>query len=159
MRSMKHGFYIRAAMAALLFLLPAAAVAAQPGYQGWGPRVGITSDPDQVIAGVHFDMGEIATNFRWEPNLEIGFGDEVTSLSGNVLFAYYFPIQSSVTPYAGGQVAAVFFDPDEGDSQTEVGVDAVGGIETTVGRTRMFFELQLGFGDIHDAKLLMGWKF
>jgi len=104
-------------------------------------------------------MGEIVSNLRWEPNFEVGFGDDVTSLSANVLFAYYFPLKGSVTPYAGGQVAAVYFDVDNGDSDTEIGVDAVGGIETKVGRARMLFELQLGFGDIHDAKFLVGWKF
>ncbi len=159
MQSTTRRLLLRSALVVLLITLPAAAGAAESGFQGWGPRLGFASDPDQAIGGVHFDMGEIAPNFRWEPNLEIGFGDEVTSFSANVLFAYYFPNKSSVTPYAGGQLAAVFFDPDKGDSNTEIGADAVGGIETTFGSTRMFFELQLGFGDIHDAKIIAGWKF
>ncbi len=159
MQSTRRSLLLRVAMVVFLTTLPVAAVAAESGFQGWGPRVGLTSDPDQVVGGVHFDMGEIVPNVRWEPNFEIGFGDNVTSFSGNVLFAYYFPIQSRVTPYAGGQLAAVFFDVDEGGTETEIGVDAVGGIETPLGRTRMFFELQLGFGDIHDAKILVGWKF
>jgi hypothetical protein len=154
----------RASLVVVLCSLPAVASASASGYQGWGPRVGFTSDPDQIVGGVHFDMGEIVPNFRWQPNFEIGFGDDATSISGNVLFAYYFPIKSSVTPYAGGQVAAVFFDWDDGHghdggSDTEIGVDAVGGIETKVGGARMLFELQIGFGDIHDAKFLVGWKF
>jgi hypothetical protein len=150
---------LRLAVVALLCAFPAVASASGSGYRGWGPRVGITSDPDQVIGGVHFDMGELAPHVRWEPNFEIGFGDDVNSFSGNVLFAYYFPQQGNVTWYAGGQPAVVFFDVDNGDSETEIGVDAVGGIETKVGGARMLFEIQLGFGDIHDAKFLVGWKF
>ena len=157
---------VRAALVVVLCSLPAVAIASGSGYQGWGPRVGFTSDPDQIVGGVHFDMGEIVSNLRWEPNFEVGFGDDVTSLSANVLFAYYFPLKSNITPYAGGQLAAVYFDWDDGHgdhndggSDTEIGVDAVGGIETKVGGARMLFELQIGFGDIHDAKFLVGWKF
>ena len=30
------------------------------GLRGWGPRVGLAADPDQIVAGVHFDLGERA---------------------------------------------------------------------------------------------------
>ena len=122
---------------------------------------------DQIVVGVHLDMGEIARNVRWQPNFEIGFGDDWKSLSGNVLVAYYFGKQGRFQPYAGGQLAIVYFDHDDNgfdddrsDGDTEFGFDAVGGFEFPLGAgARMLFELQLGFGDVHDAKIVAGWKF
>lgn len=156
----------RIAMTVLACAAFSAAAAGDVELQGWGPRVGATDDPDQIVAGVHFDMGEIAPHIRWQPNFEIGFGDDWKSLSGNVLFAYYFGRQGRFHPYAGGQLAIVYFDHDEdafddrSDGNTEFGFDAVGGFEFPLGSaTRMLFELQLGFGDIHDAKIVAGWKF
>ncbi len=157
----------RIAMTVLALAAFGAASAADTGFQGWGPRVGATDDPDQIVVGVHLDMGEIARNVRWQPNFEIGFGDDWKSLSGNVLVAYYFGKQGRFQPYAGGQLAIVYFDHDDNgfdddrsDGDTEFGFDAVGGFEFPLGAgARMLFELQLGFGDVHDAKIVAGWKF
>lgn len=153
--------FLRVVAAVLLGCAVQVALAGEVGLQSWGPRVGVSDSPDQVLAGVHFDMGELAPHVRWQPSVEIGFGDHVRSLLGNVLFAYYFqPQGSSLTPYAGGQLTVAYFDPDEGEGDTELGVDAVGGFEVKMrGGTRFLTELQIGFGDIHDLKLMVGWKF
>ena len=50
------------------------------GLRGWGPRVGLAGDPDQVVAGVHFDLGEFAPQVWFQPDVLLGFGDDVTSL-------------------------------------------------------------------------------
>ena len=161
MKSMQH----RIAMTciALLVVLTAPATAfADVGFMGWGPRFGISDDPDQGIIGVHFDLGEFADNVRFRPSVEVGFGDDVNTFLANGLVAYYFDVKSSVTPYVGGQAVFAFFDPDEddADSETEIGLDAVGGIEIAMkGDTRFLTELQIGFGDIHDFKLMVGWTF
>ena len=159
MKSLRH----RIAMAslALLVVLPATAPAfADVGFVGWGPRVGISDDPDQGIIGAHFDLGEFADNVRFRPSVEIGFGDDVTTFLANGLVAYYFDVDSAVTPYAGGQAVFAYFDPDDADSETELGIDVVGGIEIGMkGDTRFLTELQIGFGDIHDFKLMVGWTF
>ena len=48
----------------------------------------------------------------------------------------------------------------DGDSETELGMDAVGDIEIMMkGDTCFLTELQIGFGDIHDFKLMVGWTF
>ena len=159
MKSMQH----RIAMTciALLVVLTAPATAfADVGFMGWGPRFGVADDPDQGIIGVHFDLGEFADNVRFRPSVEVGFGDDVNSFLANGLVAYYFDVQSSVVPYVGGQAVFAYFDPDEGDNETEIGMDAVGGIEIAMkGDTRFLTELQVGFGDIHDFKLMVGWTF
>jgi hypothetical protein len=75
--------------------------------------------------------------------------------------AYYFPVASEITPYAGGQLTAVWFDFDEtDDSETEIGLGAVGGIELPLKNGNRFLtELQIGIGDVADFKLFAGWTF
>ena len=130
------------------------------GWRGWGPRVGVADDPDQVIGGVHFDLGTFAPHVFFRPSVEMGIGDDVISVLGNAAAYYMWENIDPVKPYAGGQVVAAWFNPDHGDSETEVGVDGIGGIELTMdGGTRFHTEIQAGFGDIHDFKLMAGWTF
>jgi hypothetical protein len=163
-------------LAALLLVVTATGVhAADVGFRGWGPRVGLQSDPDQVIGGAHFDLGEFIEHLRWQPSVEIGFGDDIVSFFGNFMVSYYFPVDAKVTPYAGAQVQAWLFDFDEdGDADfdadfdgdlddgfnAEIGLDAVGGIETKLkSGTRFLAELQVGIGDVPEIRVLAGWTF
>ena len=80
-------------------LLATAASAADIGWYGWGPRVGLSSDPDQVIGGAQFDLGEFTRNLRFQPSAEIGFGDDMVSFYGNAMTAYYFPVRLDAFEY------------------------------------------------------------
>ncbi len=156
--------WIGLVVAVVLGLAISGPAAAEIGYRGWGPRVGFSGDPDQIVGGVHFDLGEFAPHVRWQPSVDFGFGDDVFALTGNLMVAYYFQVQGTVTPYAGGQLTAAYFSFDDGrggdDSDTEIGPAGVGGIETKLkSGTRFLAELQLGFGDIPDVKVLVGWTF
>ena len=152
------------AMLAAACLVPGAA-RAEVGLRGLGPRVGLSQGPDQILGGVQFDLGEFAKNVRWQPSVELGGGDHVTTLLGNFMVAYYFPIQSKVTPYAGGEVSLGWFrysgDSEFGDeTKTRIGPAAVGGIEMKLkGTTRFLAELQVGFNDVHDVRAMVGWTF
>jgi len=164
----------RSLFAAALILAAASTVsAAEVGFRGWGPRVGVSEDPDQVFAGAHFDLGEFVKNLRWQPSVELGVGDDRVSIFANFMVAYYFPIEAAVTPYAGAQAVAEFldYDPDPGDPgngnddledgfNVEVGLAAVGGIETKLkGGTRFLAELQVGVVEAPDVRILVGWTF
>src|SRR5262245_8488909 len=50
------------------------------GWEGWGVRVGLSSDPDQAFGGVHFNLGHFARDVRFRPTIELGLGDDVTTL-------------------------------------------------------------------------------
>jgi len=156
-------------------LIATVAPAADIGWYGWGPRVGIASDPDQVIAGAHFDLGEFTRNLRFQPSAEIGVGDDIVSFYGNAMTAYYFPVKGSVIPYAGAQLTAwlVDFDddpPGRGNNDfddefddgfnTEIGLAALGGIETRFkSGTRFLAELQLELTNHPEVKVMAGWTF
>ena len=76
-----HGTTKLALLLGLYLSAPALAVGGDIGYRGWGPRVGLASDPDQVIGGAHIDFGEFAKNVRFVPNAELGIGDDVFIVS------------------------------------------------------------------------------
>jgi hypothetical protein len=61
---MKRLFWTCLPLACALALLPAAAAqAAESGNIGMGPRVGLTSNPDQVMVGWHYST--CASNRTW----------------------------------------------------------------------------------------------
>ena len=153
-------------IAAAATVAPAAAGETGVGFRGWGPRVGASSDADQVLVGAQFDLGEFTTNLRWQPSVELGFGDDKFSLYGNFMVSYYFPVKAAVTPYAGAQVTVWLFDQDGPNNSNgfddgfnaEVGLYAVGGVETKLkSGNRFLAELQVGIGDVPDVRVLVGW--
>jgi hypothetical protein len=136
----------------------------QLGYYGLGPRVGVANDPDQIVAGMQFNFGEFARNLRFQPNFEIGLGDDYTIVSVTAPVHYRFKVDANVVPYAGGGVTLAFVDHDldsgPNDRDFEIAAKAVGGVEWPLQGSKQFFlELNIGVGDIQDAEVLAGWMF
>jgi opacity protein-like surface antigen len=169
---------------AVLALMIPTAVNADPltktGWRGWGPRVGVTLDPDQIHFGAHVDFGNFAEHIRFQPNVEVGIGDNLTIVALNFEGAYRFSSRWDVwTPYAGGGLGINFvsFDNDhdhaegafaagpmhdvEGDdSSTDIGLNLLGGIEKGLKNGHRFFlEGKLGLADSPDLKFTAGWTF
>jgi len=135
----------------------------KPKMRGWGLRVGLADDPDQLVAGVHFDLGEIVEHLRLQPNIELGVGDDHTTLFATGALHYRFDVKAQLRLYAGAGVTLGFIDHDHGnndDTDFEIGLKVIGGIEWQLKKAQDFFlELNLGVGDIHDAQVLVGWTF
>jgi opacity protein-like surface antigen len=136
------------------------------GYQGWGLRAGVASDIDQVVGGAHFNLGEFVPHLRFQPDVQLGAGDDFTTLYGTAPVYYRFGTETRFTPYAGGGVSVGYVDHDgpgsgnSDDSDFEVGGKLTGGLEWPRPQGQAFFlELSLGFGDVHDATLLAAWSF
>jgi hypothetical protein len=167
-------------LAALLVLMPAIAHAdpmTKTGWRGWGPRVGVTIDPDQIHFGAHVDFGNFAEHIRFQPNLEVGIGDDLTIFAINLEAAYRFQSRWDVwTPYLGGGLGVNFMNFDAhdhlggntmagvashaDDSDTELGVNLLGGIEKGLRNGHRFFlEAKLGLADSPDFKMTAGWTF
>jgi hypothetical protein len=80
------------------------------GFRGIGPRVGLTVNPDQVHFGGHIDFGDLAENLMMLPNIEIGFGDNVTTVAPSFELDYRFRSDwGAWTPYLGELVQ--YFTP------------------------------------------------
>lgn len=89
------------------------------GFAGWGPRVGLSLDPDQIHFGAHIDFGNFAKHVRFQPNMEMGFGDNLKLFTLNAEAAYRFSSQWDVwTPYLGGGIGANIKSVDNGGATT-----------------------------------------
>ena len=163
---MMKNFLVVCALAALV---PAAALAANGSgahVASIGPRIGISSSPDQVVFGGQLQTGDIAPHVTFDPSLEFDIGDNVTTVAFNFDLKYHFALQESDwTPYAGfGIGVAVFsFDfppPYRDESITETGGNAILGVSVpTRSGSRFFTEARVGIGDLPDLKILAGWNF
>ena len=123
--------------------------------QGLGVRGGVSIDPDQFYVGGHYETGALVDRLHFKPNLEVGFGDDLTHLGINLEFVYKVPVSSVWSVYAGGGPALNVYSFDD-DSFTDPGFNVLFGAEATRG---LFFELKLGALDSPDLKFGVGYTF
>jgi hypothetical protein len=134
-----------------------------PSY-GWGIRAGLSSDPDQVYGGVHFDLGELTKDVRFRPSVEVGFGDDRKLVQMLAEVHYVFSNFASWKPYLGGGLGLTYVDyhgshPKNG-SNTGGSLNAIGGIESEITqRMKLFFEFKLGLAhEDPDIKFGIGLR-
>jgi opacity protein-like surface antigen len=154
----------------LLAVIPVAALAAESGSSAgivtaWGPRVGFSTGPDQILLGAQLDMGNLAPDLTLTPNFDVGFGDSQTTVSLNADLHYHFHVRSSQwRPYAGAGIGFTHINYDSdvigGGDDSFVGGSLIGGaIVPTKSGSRFFIEGKIGLGDIADFKMMIGWNF
>ena len=145
---------IVAAAALIVFAAPARA-------QGVGVRAGASADPDQFYAGAHFETGELVENLRFRPNVEVGFGDNVTLFAINFEFSYRLPpatLPRSMSMwhlYVGGGPALNIFKYSD-DTQSEGGFNGLVGLAH---RNGLFVEAKIGALKSPDFKFGVGYTF
>jgi hypothetical protein len=149
-----------------LVLLPVVAHAASPAVTAFGPRVGASIDPDQLVVGGQLSLQEFAPDWSFDPNLELGFGDHRTVIAFNLDSYYHLRLSGSEwRPYLGAGLGVNFLSWDrpfgERDhSDTEVGLNVVGGFAIPAGSgDHWFTELRFGVGDIPTLKIVGGYNF
>jgi len=140
-----------ACLTAVLLLAPAPAQA----QGGFGLRTGVSVDPDQFYVGAHVGVGPLVDRLWFRPNLEVGFGNDVTLLAINAELAYWFRSQSAWRAYAGGGPALNVYDRDAG-SETEAGLNFMLGVAHRGG---FFVEAKVGVFDSPELKLGFGVTF
>ncbi len=126
-----------------------------------GLHGGFSSGPDQFVIGPHWNLSPIASNLYIVPSAEAGFGDDLTTIALNGDVQYRFVVhRSKVRPYAGGGVTFLWFDPKgPGDSDSNIGVEALGGIFFGDNRP-MFVDVKAGLSDeVPDWKFQFGINF
>jgi hypothetical protein len=137
----------------LLALLVATTVA-PASAQGLGVRAGASVDPDQFYFGGHYESRPLVDQLHFKPNVELGVGDDITTLGINFEFVYKFPIDNSPwNLYAGGGPAVNFYSFND-NNETEGGLNVLFGAETAQG---LFFEVKLGALDSPDVKVGVGY--
>lgn len=136
-------------------------------FSAFGPHLGFSSGPDQVVVGAHWQFGDVAPQLDFVPGIDLGFGDNLTVVSLNGDFHYRFDVTGSTwQPYAGAGVGLHFYQFDNngpyGDaSATEGGGHFILGADVpTKSGSRFFAELKLGLNSRSpDLKVLAGWSF
>ena len=125
-----------------------------------GVRLGFSSNPDQFVMGGQLEFGPFSKSFTFVPSLELGLGDDITTIQLNGDGYYHFDIQGeSWNPYAGMGLGLAFYDWD-GGSETEFGANLIGGVRFKLqSASTIFTELRIGIADIPDFKVIAGWNF
>lgn len=125
---------------------------------GFGPRVGITGDPDQVHMGLHVQAASMTPELTFVPSVELGVGSDREMVSVNFDIRYRFVTRSRWFPYVGGGPGVHFLNQD-GNDNTDVGFSMLGGLQTRLQRTDFFTEMHLGLVDGPDFRFTVGWMF
>jgi len=129
----------------------------------WGLHGGLSSGPDQFIVGPHLNLEAVGERVYIVPSGEVGFGDDLFTMSFNGDVQYRFLVHDSkVHPYAGGGLSLFFFDPDgPAGSDTNLGVNVLGGIFFGEMNGRpMFVDVKAGLMDeVPDWKFQFGFQF
>ncbi len=135
-----------------LFVLTAPAAAQDGGLRG-----GLSVDPDQFYFGGHLETSPLVDRLYFRPNVEVGFGDDLTLIAANMEFVYKFPNRRGWGFYAGGGPALnVYMVDGADDSDTDAGLNLLLGVENARG---LFFEFKMGVVDSPDFKFGVGWTF
>ena len=149
-----------------LVLLPVAAHAASPVATAFGPRAGVSIDPDQLVVGGQLSLQEFAPDWSFDPSLELGVGDHLTVIAFNLDAYYHLRLAGSDwRPYLGAGLGVDFLSWDEplgkrDDSDTEIGLNAVAGFTIPAGPgDHWFTELRFGIGNIPTLKFVGGFNF
>src|SRR5262245_32805823 len=104
----------------LSFLLGLVCFSTPAAAQDAGIRGGISVDPDQFYVGGHIETSPLIDRLYFRPNLEVGFGDDLTLIAANMEFVYKFSTRKPMNVYVGGGPALNIFVTDD-DSDTEAG--------------------------------------
>ena len=132
----------------------------------FGPRAGLSVDPDQLVLGGQLSLQEFAPDWSLDPNLELGFGDGATTIALALDAHYHLRLRGSEwRPYlgAGFGVAFVSWNSPLGvsdRSDTNLGLNVVGGVSVPMAAShRGFLELRFGVGDLPTLKIVAGLNF
>ena len=131
-------------------------VAARAQAQQAGVRAGVSGDPSQFYLGVHYESTPILDNLRFKPNLEIGFGDDLTLVALNFEFAYSIPLNNSPWNLYVGAGPALNIYRFRGDSNSQGGFNILLGLQHSRG---LFTELKVGAIDSPGVKFGIGYTF
>ena len=119
-----------------------------------GVQGGVSLDPDQVYFGGHLETAPLIDRLRFRHNVDIGLGDDLTTLAFNFEFTYAFTEGRPWNIYAGAGPAINWVDTDRG-SDTDGGFNIILGAKNREG---LFFEMKVGF-DSPDLKFGVGYTF
>jgi hypothetical protein len=141
----------------------ALAFAATPRPATAGPnnvdlRAGYYTDMEAVSLGGGMLTG-MGSGWFFNPNAELAFGDGGNLLTLNGDFHYDFPTDATVSFYLGAGAGLLYVNPDFGDSDTDFGLNLIGGVSGLSGSVRPFAQLKSIVSDNSELVLTGGIRF
>ncbi len=133
----------------------------------FGARAGYSISPDQLFIGGQVDLGVLVGPMRLVPNLEIGFGGDVTTIAVNGDLIYDFPD----TPWGvGGELGFIHTSWDDNGlndipgvdvdtSSSDFGLSVLGEYRFDMSGNALFAQGKLGLANSPDFKILVGMNF
>lgn len=151
-----------AGLIAIFVLLMGASCFAEAGMKrGLGIKAGYSIDPDQFTIGGQSILASYG-KIDLAPSLDFGTGDggKVVTLNADGTLNLVTLPRSNITFYVGAGPTLALIYPDEGDSDTEIGLSLLGGFKVEAGNNN-FYNLvaRIGIGDIPEFKILVGYMF
>ena len=139
-------------LALALLAMSASGVAAQAGF---GLRGGFGLEPDQFVVGGQVEVDNLAFA-RIVPSVDVGFGDNVTTIAFNGDFLLRVDIpDASIELYGGGGPTVLYADVSNGSSDWNLGLTLVlGGRLPVGGKHAVNLEGRIGLGDVPDFRLI-----
>lgn len=121
-------------------------------------RAGYYSDMSAVTLGGGF-LSSMGSSWFFNPNLEVAFGDggTMTAMSGD--FHYDFASNGNLSPYLGLGPTLLFANPDRGSSNTNLGMNLLGGVSGLSGTVRPFAQIKAVLADNSEVALMGGIRF
>lgn len=122
-----------------------------------GVRAGVSVDPDQFYVGAHVETTPLVERLVFRPNIEVGFGDDVTLAAFNFEVAWKFPQRGGPWGfYAGGGPAINWYLVSGPGDDAKPGFNFLGGLEN---RRGFFFEFKVGADNSPNFKFGVGMTF
>jgi hypothetical protein len=162
---------LRTTLAALVLLTALPAAAWSQTVSSVGPRAGLSFNPDQFAFGGQLAITGFARNWSFNPNIDLGIGDNQTVISLNADAQYHVALQDvDWMPYFGFGLGLNFWEadvrslpgtPSRSESNTGFGANLIGGFSLPASQNGQFFsEMRFGIGnDMPRFKLMAGWGF
>jgi hypothetical protein len=155
------GMTLAAALALVLIALPRAGWAYD--LTGVGGSVGYANPQDldgTAAVGIHAVLEKPGTHLHLDPNMRYWNVDGVSDVAPNMDATYHFMPENRWTPYVGGGLGLNFVHERAIDhSNTDLGVNMIGGVRFPGTANRYFVEGRYTASDINQVSLVTGITF
>jgi hypothetical protein len=122
---MRFRSWLAAAVTAAALLAPVSTTPAASA--DFGVRAGVYTDAGEPFVGVE-GLFALGNRVYLNPNFEYVFTDDPDLMTFNVDLHYDFRTRSRAYVWAGGGLGVLYSNPDQGDSNTDVGLNLLFGV-------------------------------
>lgn len=122
-------------------------------------RASVYPDADAFAIGGGILTSVGRAHWFFNPNLEVAMGDRRDLVIASGDFHYDFASAGNMSIWAGGGPALLVSNPDEGDSETDFGLNALMGIGSRLGAVRPFGQVRATITDDSQLSIAGGIRF